>query len=137
MVHLSSRTFAPSKHGQHDQINKEGLCLLGISGFGHDPFDDQDFSVRPHGPATVLQDGQTLLVRPVVQDIFEEIDICPDGNVFKETSWKEEDALLEFWREMLLCLLNHSRGIKKDAMSPRVTGQNTGEQPSVSPSNVS
>jgi hypothetical protein len=124
LLELPPRSLAAGGIDQHVDVHEFRNVGSAILRYG--VFDDQDPTAGRHCPSAILQDADALVVRPVVQNELEDIEIAAGRDRFEEVATHDlapvSDAGL---LEQALRRRNHLRHVEQNAAHIRVGLQHT------------
>jgi hypothetical protein len=85
------RPLLRSRSNEHHYVNHLGWVRSIASRQHH--LDNQQSSTRVHSVPTVLQDRETLVIRPIADDVREKIRIAASWNCLEEIAYLDRDAV--------------------------------------------
>ena len=85
--------FLAAGHDEHVEVHELGEG--GVVTFGDDDFDEDEFAEGVHGGADVFEDGDGVVVGPVVDDEFHGVEVAGGGDGFEEIAFDGGDAGVE------------------------------------------
>src|SRR5712691_9923582 len=104
---------------------------------GEHHLDDQQSGTRLHGPAAIPQDGQALVLIPVMNNVREDIRVATGGNALEEIASLDRDSTGKTVRlNERGCFPNDVRLIKQDTTGADVALENFDQQIAGAAANV-
>src|SRR5579863_5073422 len=93
-----------------------------------DGLNDQEATIRLDGATAATQDGETLVLVPVVDDVRQQVGVAPTGNAVKEIARLDRDPLFDATRPKQGGSVAHDmRPVEQNTSWRSVVGQDRGQ----------